>query len=56
MFSYLHIQQLQSNIIIDLELCFQPSDEWKCDIRSLPALFWALQSPDENICNWQYVV
>ena len=38
-FAYLHIQQLQSNIIIHLESCVLPSDESKSDIHSLLAQF-----------------
>ncbi len=37
--SYLHIQQTRSNIIIHLESCFWPTDEYKSNISSLLALF-----------------
>ncbi len=37
--AYLHIQQRQSNISINLELCFWPPSDCKSNIKSLLALF-----------------
>ncbi len=45
--SCLHIQQIQSNISVHLELCVCPPGKCKSNINSLLALFWSPPTPEE---------
>lgn len=45
----LHIQELHSNSVIHLDLCFSPPDERKTNIHPLLAPFWSLPTPEELV-------
>lgn len=51
--AYLHSQQLQSNISIQLELCVWLTDKCQSKIRSL-ALVWSLPLPEGHY--WLFTV